>query len=203
MQKTMKSWGAVGLAIVGICLAGPAAATTLTLSQVQIAEFTQLDVSDAAILTFQTSPSDFTILYMDPVTGDHYADVGLAGLAIGWADGDTFELNVANNNEHAWTFALWTETFLGVVAGPEVTIAVGANANVGVMLSAADFAGAGDIERVWLRVTSPIGIPNTNNDRTAEFRVAPVPEPSAAAVFAFGTLVVAGSVRRQSLRSAR
>ena len=201
MKNALKSWGAVGLAIAGICLAGPAAAVGLTLSGGEIAAFMQLDASGGPILTFQTSPGDFTTLYLEPVSGDHYADVGLAGLAIGWADGDVFELNVANNDEHAWSFALWTENSFGAVAGAEVTIPGGSSANVGVPLSAAGFGGAGVIERTWLRVTSPIGIPNTNRDRSAEYRIAPVPEPSSAALFAFGALVVAGSLRRNSLRS--
>ncbi len=210
MRKMMKTWASVGLAILGTCLAGTAAATPLTLDAGQIASFTQLAATDGSIVTIQTTATDFTTVYPFPIAGLHFADVGLTGLAIGWADGDTITLNVTNNNEHEWNFSMWAMNASGMVSGAAVPILPGATANVGAALSAAGFGGAGDIGKAWLRVSSPIGIPNTNDDRTAEYRVKPatapgaaVPEPGAMALFTVGTLVVAGSIRRQSHRAAQ
>jgi hypothetical protein len=137
-----------------------------------------------------TGVRTYTVAWNGTVNGLNTANIGVNFGSPRGVAGDTFVVNVTNDDENAWEFAV----SLNGVATPFVLIP----SNGTQMFSVA--------------VTAPVSqfalilrgnLPMMGDDRTAEFRVdavAPVPELSAVMLLGSGLLGVAGYARKR-LRS--
>jgi hypothetical protein len=189
-----------------IMLALPAAgnADTVSLTQTQLLGFTQQTASQAGTATGSAVPSGpgvkLSTEFDTSFSGEQSADVGLTSLSIAYTGGDSFSLNVFNVNENPWKFALFVTTSAGPVDTlPLTSIAVGSSALLSVLLPG---GGPQTITGVTVRVSGDTPLGPLEDDWTAEYRVTPVPLPTALPLFAGGLGLLGFLSRRRRNRTA-
>lgn len=171
-------------------------AATVNLAPGIIQGFTELAATGSPI-TVKTNEgplgASFTTLWGFSVTGPNSVDVGATGLGLDWSGFDTFQLFVANDNESTWQFA--------VSVSDGVTTRTSAQAGLppdGALNSfTVDLTGLvlTSIDSVFVTVGG--NLPLEGIDRTAEYTIAAVPVPGAAALFA-SALAGLGWLRRRA-----
>jgi hypothetical protein len=171
-------------------------AATVTLSPANIQSFTQINATGSPV-TIKTSDTvvgaGFTTVWGSSVNGVNSADVGATGLGSDWSGFDTFALNIANDNEHAWLFTV------SVFDGTTTVTSAGQllpNNSVESLFSV-------DITSLTLTAIDSVFVTLSGNlpinfiDRTAEYTINTVPVPAAAWLFG-SALGLLGWLRRKS-----
>lgn len=172
-------------------------AMTVSISPATVQAFTQLSATGSPV-TIKTSEiaagAGFTTVWSSTVSGINSANIGQSGLGLNWSGFDTFSLNLANDNENAWSFSISVSD--GTTAATS-TVQVLPNNSVASLFSV-DITGLDltTIDSVYLTVSADL--PINGIDRTAEYTASAVPVP--AAVWLFGSaLGLLGWLRRRTI----
>jgi len=166
-----------------------ALADPATLTIAQLANFTQVGssgpVTPTTTLT-NVSPTgaEFSTVWTADAMGAHSANVGDLGLSLDLTGNTGLALNVLNDNENPWTFELFVvDGSANVAQSGQSVIAVGSSQSLVASLAGLD---AGDITGVYVQVSGVL--PISGNDRNAEYKIAPVPEPASMLLLGTGLL---------------
>jgi hypothetical protein len=177
-------------------VASAAQANTITLTVPDLAGYSGLSSTDPATITVNNgiipagTAVTLTTDFAPPQIGLQSASVGLAGQNIAFNGGDSFCLNLENTNENTWTFQLVTVTDQGTFMSATQSLAPDMDAS----FSAALGGVAGTISSSYFVVSGIL--PFSDGDRTAEYQVAPVPEPASLTLLVLGATCLAGRWRR-------
>jgi hypothetical protein len=177
-------------------------AATLTFSLTDLLGFSQLSASDPGTLTVNNGvvPAEGSVtissIFAPPQSGLQSVDVGLSGLAIAFAAGDSFSLNLKNTNENPWTYQLVAVTDQGTFMSVAQSLAPG-----GLFTSfVASLGGvAGTISSVFFNISA--NVPFADGDRTAEYHISSVPLPPALLLFGGALLGFGGIARRRRVEA--
>ena len=181
-----------------------AAASSISFTLAEIATFFQITSSDAATTTINNGiiPAGtevaLTTNFAPPNAGLESANVGLTGLSIAFAAGDTFDLGIKNTNENSWTYELVVAADTGTFFSGSLSLIPGASSAFSTALGAV----AGTIASVYIVISAVVPI-GPEGDRTAEYHVG-VPGPIVGAglpglLVACGALALLARRRRQGV----
>lgn len=180
--------GLIGIGIFALALlaTGPAQSATISLTPANIQDFVQLGESGGGSpVTNKTSDNPagagFTTIWSFDVDGGQSANVGIDGEMFDWSDFDFFALDIANNDEHDWTFSVTVVNATDAMATSGTQSLVGNDLFTTFMV---DLAGISDQTIKSIYITVSAILPIEGHDRTAEYSIAaPIPIPASAWLF--------------------
>jgi hypothetical protein len=175
-----------------VSLRPPAHDVTVSLSPVDIQAFTPISATGSPV-TFKTSQSvtgaSFTTVWSFAVNGPNSADIGLTGISYDWSRFETFSLNIANNNESAWSFKASVSDGVNTATSATQSLAP-SPASVFTAFNV-DLLGLDLTAITSIFVTVSGDLPINGFDRTAEYTIATEPMiaavPVPAATWLFGS----------------
>ncbi len=180
-----RGWVGIGIFALALLAAGPAQSATVSLTPADIQDFAQLGDSGGSPVTIETSNTPagagFTTIWIFDVSGIQSANVGIDGQTFDWSGFDFFTLDIANNDEHNWTFSVTVVNLSNATATSGTQSLVGNDLFTTFMVDLADISDE-TIKSIFITVSAIL--PIEGHDRTAEYSIAaPIPIPASAWLF--------------------